>query len=75
MSYFDVAGHLAYALLIAGQLRITHKHRDGFLLRAAGSAAWAVLGWHMGYSSIVLWSSAFAFVDARGFCLWGHSPR
>ena len=74
MSYLDLAGHVAYALLILGQLRITHKYRDGFLLRAVGSASWGVLGWYMGYSSIALWSSAFAFVDLRGFWLWGKPP-
>jgi hypothetical protein len=70
VTWSDAAGHLAYAALLLGQWLVTGRHRHGFALRVAGSLAWAGLGLALGMSSIVLWSLAFAAVDARAWWRW-----
>ena len=69
----DLAGHLAYVLLIIGSILTGNMKRTGWLFRFAGSASWVVLGIFMGYSSIVIWSAAFAVTDYRNWRKWNET--
>lgn len=63
----DIAGHAAYLALICGQFAVARKRRWGWVVRVVGSLVWAVLGWFLGLSSVVLWSLAFAAIDTYGW--------
>lgn len=71
----DALGHLFYFFLVLGHLLVARKHRAGFLLRVVGGLSWAVLGAWMGYTSIILWSLAFAVVDFTGWHHWRASEE
>lgn len=65
--HLDNLGHAAYVALIAGQLLIAWEcGAAGWVLRVAGEATWAWIGWRMGMASIWLWSTVFAVVDIVG---------
>jgi hypothetical protein len=63
----DGLGHLGYLMLFSGTAAIARGHAWGWAGRVAGSATWAVLGYHMGYTSILLWSLVFLNVDLYGW--------
>lgn len=67
MDSYNRQGHLAYAFLAGGTLLVAFGHPEtGFLLRAIGSAWWALLGAALNMNSILLWSSGFMVVDLIG---------
>ncbi len=66
----DLFGHLAYVGLVLGHVLVARKQRVGFLARALGGLCWAVLGIHLGLSSIVIWSLVFVGIDLYGWRRW-----
>lgn len=63
----DACGHAGYLALVLGTLALAlGRPRLGWPLRVAGSVGWAVLGYLMGYSSILAWSLVFAAIDSCG---------
>jgi hypothetical protein len=66
----DLTGHIAYALILSGQLLVARKIRNGWLLRIAGVLIWVILGFILGLSSIWLWSIFFLICDFYGWKRW-----
>jgi len=70
MDWVDISGHLAYIMMIIGQLFITKKQAKGFIFRIIGGVIWVLLGGFLSMSSIIIWSAVFAGVDIYGFWKW-----
>lgn len=66
----DFIGHLAYVALVLGTWLVGKRLTAGWILRASGSATWAVLGVLMAVSSIWFWSVVFLATDVLGFYRW-----
>ncbi len=70
MDYLDIAGHIAYILMIIGHIFITKKKAYGFVLRVVGGVIWVLIGGFLSMSSIIVWSGVFAAVDIWGYIKW-----
>ena len=67
---YDVAGHLAMAMLLLGKVGIIYKHRWGFLAWMTGAGMWVVIGYFIGMSSIMLWNALYVVMYAFGYYKW-----
>lgn len=63
----DLAGHAAYAVIVAGTWLGAKGYAGGWGLRMIGDIGWLALGILMGMSSIIFWSGVFFLVDLVAF--------
>ena len=60
-------GHLAYLMLVAGQVAIAADHDVGFVVRTGGEVLWVYVGWKLRMSSVWGWCALFAAVDLAAY--------
>lgn len=70
VSWPDALGHVGYAVIYLGQFLLARKSRWGWAARAAGTLLWLGIGWHLGLSSVWLWSVVGLWIDLRGWRAW-----
>lgn len=69
----DTYGHLFYAFILTGTWFVGHKKKIGWVFRVVGDLGWVVVGWHLGLSSVMIWSSIFALNEVRNYLIWKWS--
>lgn len=62
----DALGFSFTAVLVLGTLAVAQGHGAGWLLRAAGTAGWAWLGWRMKWTALLVTEVGFLAVDLYG---------
>lgn len=66
----DAFGYLFYAFLMLGTYLIGQRYPGGWQLRFIGDIGWALLGFWMGVSSIVVFGILFSILDVKGYVAW-----
>jgi hypothetical protein len=66
----DLLGHFGYASIMFGMILLTYRHASGWIMKAAGDAAWLGIGFALGMSSIILWCLIFLGLDIIGWRKW-----
>ena len=66
----DLIGHVAYGAVFGGMWLVSRKQISGWVIKGVGDVVWVAIGWQLGMTSIVVWASAFAAMDAWGYYKW-----
>lgn len=66
----DFLGHLFYITILTGTILVGNKNKVGWLFRIAGDIGWIIVGWYIGMTSIVVWSSIFTVNELRNYLRW-----
>ena len=69
----DLFGHIFYIFILIGTILLTKKNKNGWLCRIIGDIGWVIVGYFLGLSSIIFWSSIFALNEIKGYLTWKWS--
>ncbi|MBD3261968.1 MAG: hypothetical protein GF334_09960, partial [Candidatus Altiarchaeales archaeon] len=58
----DIFGHIAFLFIVGGIFLLGKNKPLGFLVQGTGSLLWAVIGFHLGMVSLVIWNIVLASV-------------
>jgi len=63
----DLFGYISYALIGLGMWLLGRNNPLGFLSHALGAAMWAVAGYFLELSSMVIWNILFCLIGINGY--------
>lgn len=66
----DLIGHVTYVTMLIGTYLLTKKKKFGWILRGVGNLGWIMIGYMLGFTSMMMWSSVLWLNDLRGFLIW-----